>query len=242
MQRPQVFKQHSHSNIVGLRRVFSSFSARPKRRYCSELIVCNGYKMFARHTLRGLRILVSCASDLRSRYPSSQLPRPCEGQGIQFTLPFVFPHYEMRAALAMSEHPRRTGCSAVVLPHHRAGTPCDTTCGNDTLARFRKPKSSISYPNRARFTRRLHIAWFCSGATSELHNSVSRRKPFLEIVKLCREYVSLRYDGICSTYVRNASSGQLAVTCRAMLPLKSSIDPFLAIQHTIGVERLVTCE
>ena len=218
--------------------MLSSFSARPKRRYCSELIVCNGYRMFARHILRGLRILVSCASDLRSRYPSSQLPWPCEGQGIQSTLPFVFPHCETRAVLAISEHPRRTGCSVVVLPHHRGGTPCNT-CGNATLARFLKPTSSISYPTRAPFMPWLHIAWFCSGATSELHNSVSRHKPFLEAVKLCREYVSLHYYGTCGMYMHNASSGQLAVTWRAML--KSSIDPFLAIQRTNGVDRLIPC-
>ena len=235
MQRPQVFKQYSHSNIVGLRRVFSSFSARPTRSYCSEFVVCNVYRMFARHTLRGLRILVSCASDLRSRCPSSQLPWSCEGQRIQSTMPFVFPHFEMPASLAMSEHPRRTGCSAVVLPHHRGGTPCNTTCGNDTLARYFKPTSSISYPARATFTRWLHIAWFCSGATSELHNSVSRRKTFLEVVKLCREYVSLRQYGMSGKYMHNASSGQVAVTCRAMFQLKSSIDPFLAIQQTNGV-------
>ena len=92
--------------------------------------------MFARHELHALRILVSCARELRSRYPSSKLPWLYEDRSMQVELPDVCHLGKVLSALAVSERPRRIHCSAVVVSHHGRDTPWRTAYGNDTVAEF----------------------------------------------------------------------------------------------------------
>ena len=159
--------------------------------------------MFARHALHGLRILVSFPPELSSQYPSSKLPWLCQGRSMQVTLPGVFHLCKIFSALAVSEHPGRIHCSAVVLSRHRRETPCSSTCGNDTVAQSLVATSSNVCPTHVPFTQRLHIAWFCIGVPGGSRNCVSRgmaSRPspprmsandtrFLKMIKLCRECV-----------------------------------------------------
>ena len=129
--------------------------------------------MLARHALHSLRILVSCAPELRSRYPSIKLPWLYEGQCMQFTLTGVFHRSKMLSALAVSEHPRRMHWPAVVMSHHRRERPSQT-CGNDTVVEFLMISSSNFSPTRVPFTRWLQVACVCIGATRGPHDCVSR--------------------------------------------------------------------
>ena len=157
--------------------------------------------MFTRDALHGLRILVSCALELRSRYPSSKLPWLYEGRCMQVTVPGVFHRYKASSSLAVSEHPRRMPWSAVVMSHNRRERPSQT-CGNDTVADFLMVSSSNFSPTRVPLRRWLHIASVCIGVTRGPHDCVSRGmadRPsslgandtrFLEGLRLCRECAS----------------------------------------------------
>ena len=160
--------------------------------------------MFAGHALHVLRVLVSRAPELRSRYLSSKLPWLYEGRSIQVTLSggleFSKP---LLASVAASERPRRIHCSAVVLSHYRPETPRSTTCGNDTVAKLLIVKGDNVCAKGWQYTRWLHNAWFCVRAAMGSHNcgfrgmadrASSQRMSlknacFVERLRLCREYV-----------------------------------------------------
>ena len=180
---------------------------RPNNCSCSALVVRKVYGMFARHALHGLRILVSCAPELRSRYLSSKLPWLYEGRSMQITS-FGVLRFDtcVNYALAVSRRPRRIHCSAVMLSHYRPEPQCTTTCGNDTVAEFLTTNSSNLCPTGVPFTRWLHIAWFYAGSTRGSHKCgfqsmagrpssqrvSDRDTAFLENLRLCREYVPQR--------------------------------------------------
>ena len=160
--------------------------------------------MLTRHALHGLRILASCASELRSRYPSSKLPWPYENRSMEVKFPGLFHLRKVLSALAVSERPRRIHCSAVLVSHHGLDTQWCTTYGNDTVAELLFSTAANVHPNPVPFMRWLHTAWLCIGATRGSHNRVSRGmadRPssqrmtahdthFVENLKLCQEYVS----------------------------------------------------
>ena len=169
--------------------------------------------MLTRDALHGLRILVSCALELRSRYPSSKLPWLYEGRCMQVTVPGVFHRYKASSSLALSEHPRRMPWSAVVMSHNRRERPSQT-CGNDRVADYLMVTSSNFIPNRVTFARWLHIASVCIGATRGPHDCVSRGmadRPssqaydtrFLENLRLCRE---------CAPHTVNAHAASTCIT------------------------------
>ena len=185
--------------------MFRTFSGRPEKCYRSAFLVHTLHEMFSRHAFHGLRMLVSCAPELRSRYPSSKLPWLYEDRSMQVTLPGVLNLCKILSALVLSERPRRIHCSAVVLSPYRRETPCSTKCSNDTGAEFHVATSSNMCPTPAPFTRWLRMACFCIGGTRGSHNLVSRGiadrfttqrmlgdKRFLENLGLCREYVPYR--------------------------------------------------
>ena len=158
--------------------------------------------MFAQHALHALRILVSRAPELQCRYPSSKLPWLYEYRIMQVKLPGAFNLRKVLSALAVSERPRRIHCSAVVVSHNGRDTPCCTAYGNDMVAAFFVSTAS-NVLNSVPFTRWLHTARLCIGATRGSHNCVSRGMAdqpssqrvtvfdtrFLENLKVCRECV-----------------------------------------------------
>ena len=162
--------------------------------------------MFARHALHGLRTLVSCPPELRSRHPSNKLAWLYEGRGIQVTLPGDFHLCNMLSVFAVSQRPMRMHCSAVVMSHHRREMPSQT-CGIETVAKNLMAPFSKLFPNRVLSTRWLHMARVCVSATRGPHNGVSRGmadRPssqivadddtsFLENLRLCREYAPHRF-------------------------------------------------
>ena len=153
--------------------MFRTFSGLPKTCCRSAILVHKSDEMLARHASHGLRILVSCAPKLRSRYPSIKLPWLCEGQCMQLTLAGMFRRSKIPSALAVSEYPRRMHWPVVVMSHHRRERPSQT-CGNDTVAEFLMISSSNVSPTRVPFTRWLHVACVCIGATRGPHDCVSR--------------------------------------------------------------------
>ena len=159
--------------------------------------------MFAWHTLHGLRILKSCALEVRKRYPSSQTPWPCKRQNMQFTLPFMLRVWETRVVSAVSERPGRNHCSAVAVSHYRRDTPKNTTCSNAMVTElFIATTFNMCPPDRPS-TRWPYILWAYTGATRGSHNCMSRgmadlpssrnksarESNFLENLRLCREHV-----------------------------------------------------
>ena len=159
--------------------------------------------MIARHSLHGLRILVSYAPELGSRYPSSKLPWLYESRSTQVTLPGLPHRCKKIYALAVSERPRPIHCSDVVVSHYRRETPSSTTHGNATVTECLMATSSNAYPARVPFTRWPRIAsWLCIGATRGSHcvsrgmsdrpttqRSSAHETRFLENLRFCREYV-----------------------------------------------------
>ena len=160
--------------------------------------------MFARHALKGLRILVSCAPELRSRYLYSKVPWLYEGRSMQITSPGVLRFDTcVNSAVAVSQRPRQIHFSAVVLSHYRPDPQCTTTCSNDIVDEFLMTNSSNLCPTGVPFTRWLHIAWFYAGSTRRSHKCgfrgmadlpssqrvSDRDTAFLENLRLCREYV-----------------------------------------------------
>ena len=157
--------------------------------------------MFARHILHGLRILKSCAPELRKRHPSSRPPWPYKGHSMQLTLPFVLRICEARFASAVSERPKRTHSSASAVSHYRMGTPNNTSCSNAMVTELVMATKSNVCPSRRPSTRWPYIAWVC--ATRGSPNCVSRgmavlpssqrestyHSIFLDNLRLCREYV-----------------------------------------------------
>ena len=186
-----------------LRRVFRTFWGCPKKCRRFEFVIHTLYEMLALHALHGLRTLVSCTSKLHSRYPSSKM---YEGRSMQLTSPGISHLCEIVCTLPVSEHPWRIQCSDVVFSHHHRETPYSTTRGNDMVADFVTATTPKVCVPRGPLTRLLPIAWFGIGAERGPHSCVSRSmadRPssrhmsahdtsFLEGLRLCREYVSLR--------------------------------------------------
>ena len=157
--------------------------------------------MFTRHALHALRILVSCAPELRSRHPSSKVPWLYEDRSMQVKFPGRVHLCKFPSALEVSERRRRLHCSAVVVSHHGRDTPWCTTYGNDMVAESIVSTASNVHSNPVPFTRWLHTAWLCIGETRGSHSCVSRGMAdqpssqrmtardtlFLENLKVCRE-------------------------------------------------------
>ena len=170
--------------------------------------------MFARHALHSVRILVSCAPELRSRYPSSKLPWLYEGQDSQVKLLGMLHLEKCLSVLAVSERLRQVYCSTVV-SHNGRDTPCCTTYGYDMVAALVNSTSPNVLPNRLPFMRSLHTTWLCIGAPRVSRNCTSRgmsdrpssqrvsafNTHFLERLQLCREYVP------------QCSMAQMPITC-----------------------------
>ena len=161
--------------------------------------------MIAGHTLHGIRSLVSCGPELRSRYLSSKIPWLYEGRTMQVSLRGVLNFCTpLLSALAMSERPRQIHCSAVVLSHYRPEMLCSTTCGNAKVAELLMATSTNTVLSTAPFTPWLHTVWFRIGATRGSHSwgfrgfadrpSSQRLRDthFHESLGLCREYVPHR--------------------------------------------------